>query len=102
MTISDLLFMVGVLTMHRGSGQSLAVSNLGCHHIDMALPPGIRQAPTPQELEYITGEIIVAIEPLFRMEKVRLVSVSASHFYPSQWLQRLLISTDCVGSLWAI
>jgi len=48
----------------------------------MALPAGLRQAPTPQELEYITGEIIVAIEPLFRMEKVRLVSVSASRFFP--------------------
>ncbi|CAG7848480.1 DNA replication complex GINS protein PSF2 {ECO:0000256/PIRNR:PIRNR028998} [Serendipita indica DSM 11827] len=41
----------------------------------MALPANLKQAPTPQELEYITGEIIVAIEPLFRMEKVRLVSV---------------------------
>jgi hypothetical protein len=46
----------------------------------MALPTQLRHAPTPQELEYITGEIIVSIEPLFRMEKVRLVSVSASTF----------------------
>ncbi|KAG8829608.1 DNA replication protein psf2 [Serendipita sp. 399] len=42
----------------------------------MALPAHLRQAPTPQELEYITGEIIVSIEPLFRMEKVRLVSTA--------------------------
>jgi len=57
-------------------------STLAVNPIEMALPAGLRQAPTPQELEYITGEIIVAIEPLFRMEKVRLVSVSASHFFP--------------------
>ncbi|KAG8755006.1 DNA replication protein psf2 [Serendipita sp. 396] len=48
----------------------------------MALPTHIRQAPTPQELEYITGEIIVAIEPLFRMEKVRLVSGVYGPFRP--------------------
>jgi len=42
----------------------------------MALPPQLRPSPTPQELEYITGEYIVSIEPLFRMERIRLVSVS--------------------------
>ncbi|CCA66618.1 related to PSF2-part of GINS, replication multiprotein complex [Serendipita indica DSM 11827] len=48
----------------------------------MALPANLKQAPTPQELEYITGEIIVAIEPLFRMEKVRLVSGVYGPFRP--------------------
>ena len=42
----------------------------------MALPPQLRPSPTPHELEYITGEYIVSIEPLFRMERIRLVSVS--------------------------
>jgi hypothetical protein len=68
----------------------------------MALPAGLRQAPTPQELEYITGEIIVAIEPLFRMEKVRLVSVSASHFFPEQYLQRHLTAYGFEGRIWSI
>ncbi|CAG8708653.1 11821_t:CDS:2, partial [Acaulospora colombiana] len=44
----------------------------------MALPAHLQLAPTPQELEYITGEMLVFIQPLFRMERVRLVSVSAS------------------------
>ena len=48
----------------------------------MALPPQLRPSPTPQELEYITGEYVVSIEPLFRMECIRLVSVSR-HLLPT-------------------
>ncbi|KIM21788.1 hypothetical protein M408DRAFT_80003 [Serendipita vermifera MAFF 305830] len=68
----------------------------------MALPPNLRQAPTPQELEYITGEMIVAIEPLFRMEKVRLVSGVYGPFRPPaktkvpMWLaQSLKLKRKC-------
>ena len=69
----------------------------------MSLPPQLRASLTPVELEFIAcSHEMIEIVPLFSMDRIRLISVSAvPRMYLAPRTLMLLFDNDmCTGCIW--